>query len=183
VHRDVYRPKAVNCHHVHSEGRTRSVGAASVSNADNEAVICAVEAGRGSGPSWRRTLTATASHDLVGSTGLVHESMETTSRRHRHLRSDAAMQSCVRSSASRDAFRRPSGPKILRRRRLRHSATHDLKQIEQAVKKKTPKRKGGRGRPKGMKVVFCDDCGGRVTGYPNKEVTCQHCGTVWMITV
>jgi hypothetical protein len=37
-------------------------------------------------------------------------------------------------------------------------------------------RKGGTGRPKGMRVVFCKACHKRVTGYPG-TVLCKFCGT------
>jgi ribosomal protein S27E len=51
--------------------------------------------------------------------------------------------------------------------------------IEQAMAKKKPKpRPGGQGRPKGMRVVFCKQCGRRVTGFPRKRIPCKSCGTV-----
>jgi ribosomal protein S27E len=48
------------------------------------------------------------------------------------------------------------------------------------AKKKKPRR-GGPGRPKGMRVVFCKHCGRRVTGFPRKHIQCRSCGTVNII--
>jgi ribosomal protein S27E len=46
------------------------------------------------------------------------------------------------------------------------------------AKKKPKPRPGGQGRPKGMRVVFCKQCGRRVTGFPRKRIPCKSCGTV-----
>ena len=40
---------------------------------------------------------------------------------------------------------------------------------------------GGRGRPSGVRVVFCKKCGRRVVGLPRKHILCKGCGTINVI--